>query len=393
MATKTIDQLAREVIQGKWGNGAERKQKLTAAGYDYNAVQARVNELMGVKTSSSSSKTTTAPKTTTTPQPSTPAKAPEPTYKESDIVKKAAEELASHLKNKPNDYVSPYAAQIEELYNRFVNRPDFSYDFNADPLYQQYKDQYVQLGNLAMRDAMGQAAALTGGYGSSYAQTVGQQAYDAYLQQLNNVIPELYQLAYQRYRGETEDLLNQWNMLQQQESTAYGRYRDEVQDFYDYLDFLLRNYQGERQFDYGKHIDARDFEYQKYIDEQRLKQQAESIALQRAQLEEQKRQFNEELELKKTQAAQKAAESGVNVKDMNELVRTMYEKTDEVGKRIYSDLDIASQLWAVYGKYPDFDSIAATYRLPSGRLLADVVKELLETAEMGFLEKFRYYDR
>ena len=44
--TKCVDTLAREVIQGKWGNGAERKQKLTAAGYDYYAVQKRVNELM-----------------------------------------------------------------------------------------------------------------------------------------------------------------------------------------------------------------------------------------------------------------------------------------------------------------------------------------------------------
>lgn len=45
-AKKSIDEIAREVIQGKWGNGAERKQKLTDAGYDYNAVQNRVNELL-----------------------------------------------------------------------------------------------------------------------------------------------------------------------------------------------------------------------------------------------------------------------------------------------------------------------------------------------------------
>lgn len=44
--TKSIDTLAREVIQGKWGNGSERKDRLTKAGYDYNAVQARVNQLL-----------------------------------------------------------------------------------------------------------------------------------------------------------------------------------------------------------------------------------------------------------------------------------------------------------------------------------------------------------
>ena len=47
VSSKSIDELAREVIQGKWGNGEERKNRLISAGYDYSAVQAKVNELMG----------------------------------------------------------------------------------------------------------------------------------------------------------------------------------------------------------------------------------------------------------------------------------------------------------------------------------------------------------
>ena len=43
---KTVEQLAKEVIRGDWGNGTERKQKLTAAGYDYSAVQKRVNKFL-----------------------------------------------------------------------------------------------------------------------------------------------------------------------------------------------------------------------------------------------------------------------------------------------------------------------------------------------------------
>ena len=43
---KSVDEIAREVIRGKWGNGVDRKNRLTNAGYDYNAVQKRVNELM-----------------------------------------------------------------------------------------------------------------------------------------------------------------------------------------------------------------------------------------------------------------------------------------------------------------------------------------------------------
>ena len=45
-AKKSVDEIAREVIHGKWGNGTDRKNRLTNAGYDYNAVQKRVNELM-----------------------------------------------------------------------------------------------------------------------------------------------------------------------------------------------------------------------------------------------------------------------------------------------------------------------------------------------------------
>lgn len=45
-STKSVDQLAREVIYGYWGNGQDRKNRLTAAGYDYNIIQARVNELL-----------------------------------------------------------------------------------------------------------------------------------------------------------------------------------------------------------------------------------------------------------------------------------------------------------------------------------------------------------
>ena len=51
--TKTITQIAREVLKGKWGNGSARKANLTAAGYDYNAVQKEVNRLVNSSTPSS----------------------------------------------------------------------------------------------------------------------------------------------------------------------------------------------------------------------------------------------------------------------------------------------------------------------------------------------------
>jgi len=79
-----------------------------------------------------------------------------------------------------------------------------------------------------MQDVMGQAAAMTGGYGSSYAQTVGNQAYRGYLSELNNVIPELYQLAYDKYDREGQELYNQYGLLSDDRTTEYGVWGDKL---------------------------------------------------------------------------------------------------------------------------------------------------------------------
>ncbi len=108
----------------------------------------------------------------------------------------------------------------QKALDAYLNREDFQYDVNADALYQRYKDQYTQLGKRAMQDTMGQAAALTGGYSSSYAQSVGQQAYNRYLQQLGDVVPELYQLAYDRYRDKGDRLYKSYQSWAQLEKQA-----------------------------------------------------------------------------------------------------------------------------------------------------------------------------
>ena len=111
----------------------------------------------------------------------------------------------------------------DEALEAYLNREDFQYDLNADALYRQYKDRYVELGKNAMADTMGQAAALTGGYGSSYAQNVGQQAYQSYLGQLGDVIPELYQLAYDRYQDRGDSLYRTYQSWAQLEQEAADR--------------------------------------------------------------------------------------------------------------------------------------------------------------------------
>lgn len=154
-------------------------------------------------------------------------------------------------------YVGTFDDQMKSLYEQIQNRPDFSYDINADPLYQQHKDQYIQGGKLAMKDTMGQAAALTGGYGSTYGQQVGQQTYDAYLQGLGDVIPELYSLAYQKNRDQGDDLLKQYGLLGDMRDTEYGRYRDELEDW-NYQQELARQ---REETEYNRRIDEEKTTY------------------------------------------------------------------------------------------------------------------------------------
>ena len=103
-------------------------------------------------------------------------------------------------------------AELERLYAAITGRPAFSYDPASDPVYNSYVQSYQRRGRLAMRNTMGQAAALTGGYGSSYAQSVGQQQYDSYLQSLGEALPELYGMAWQRYNAEGDALKTAWEL-------------------------------------------------------------------------------------------------------------------------------------------------------------------------------------
>ena len=119
------------------------------------------------------------------------------------------------LPQAPQVYGGAYDQQINDLYSQYTNRPDFSYNVNEDALYQQYKDRYVQNAKRGMKDTMGQAASLTGGYGSTYSQGVGQQAYAEQMRGLTDKIPELEERAFSRYNQKGQDILNQYNLANQ----------------------------------------------------------------------------------------------------------------------------------------------------------------------------------
>lgn len=117
-------------------------------------------------------------------------------------------------------YTDPYMAQAKALYEQLMNRGDFRYDMNADPFYRQYADMYAQMGRQAMNDAMGSAAGLTGGYGNSWAQHVGNQAYQQYLTQLNAMAPDFFDRAYQVWLNQGDDLLTRYQLAMERAGSS-----------------------------------------------------------------------------------------------------------------------------------------------------------------------------
>lgn len=179
-----------------------------------------------------------------------------PKYSQSQDVTDAWNKVKDLEGSKPGDYVSKYGDQIQALLDKILNRDPFKYDFNADPMYQMYKDRYLQQGRMAMQDTMGDAAALTGGYGNSYAATAGQQAYQSYLQGLNDRIPGLRDFAYNAWLNEGDRMRSNLSTLQGLDESDYARYRDTVGDYKDELNYY-----------YNRFGDMSDREYNRYLND------------------------------------------------------------------------------------------------------------------------------
>lgn len=188
--------------------------------------------------------------------------------------------LEAFSKNKPADYVGSYQENISKLAEQIANRGDFSYDPTADGLWQIYEKKYTDLGKTAMADTLGKAAAMNGGYGTSYGQMAGQQAFNQYMKELADIIPELEQRAYDRWTDEEAALLSKLAMYMGLDETEYGRYRDEVGDYYtdlgfekDLIDTERSIYENDRNYNYQVKQDAiadalarEQFKYQKEQD-------------------------------------------------------------------------------------------------------------------------------
>ena len=186
------------------------------------------------------------------------------------------------------EYTNRYDDTIQDLLGQIVNREDFSYDPEKDPLYGQYRKQYAREGQRATADALGAAAAASGGIASSYANTAAAQAGNYYAAQMTDKIPELYQLAYNKYLSDYNMKLSDLGAVQGAEQSDYDKFLNELQQYntnrtFDYNAWLdeynmiannLQTASGLEQLEYTKYLNDlnqyntdREFNYGQLLDE------------------------------------------------------------------------------------------------------------------------------
>lgn len=166
-------------------------------------------------------------------------------------------------------YENTFAQQQKDLLDRILNREDFSWSKETDPQWSSYKKSYLREGDRATANALAKASAASGGRPSSHAVNAATQAGDYYATKLNDVIPTLYQQAYERYLDEYNMKLKDLNTVNQQEQLDYAKYLDRLGQFntdrgfayqnyaddYDRLRSQLADVQGQDQIDYARYLD------------------------------------------------------------------------------------------------------------------------------------------
>lgn len=247
-----------------------------------------------------------------------------PEYEKSDAVVSAENALNDWENNKPGEYQSQYAEQIDAILNDILNREEFSYNMNADPLYQQYKELYVQNGKKAMMDTIGQAAALTGGYANSYATTAGNQAYDEYLNELNYIGLDLRDRAYEQYQDEGDKMIADITLLRSLDGDDYEKYLGELEQYYADGEYLLNKLvsMSDAEFEaFLAEVDAwesdRDFAFRQHQDELDRQEFEREMAFRQAEVERAQANADREyaLALKKLEQSASESASKKNEKD------------------------------------------------------------------------------
>ena len=180
-------------------------------------------------------------------------------YTAGEQVQKAQQNLDDIQAQKPQGYNSKYAPQLDNILNQIQNPEKFKYEFNGDEMFKYYADLYTQKARQMSKDTQGQAAALPGGYGNSWGQQAGAQAYQQAILQLYDKGMELQNAAYQRYRDDIGDVQNQYNYLRDADTNDYGRYQDQLALWQNERDYAAGRADAERNMDLNTYNTDRDY--------------------------------------------------------------------------------------------------------------------------------------
>ena len=164
--------------------------------------------------------------------------------------------MATKINAKRPTFSSKYGSKINDALNTVT---DFKYDPMKDASYRALAKIYGARGNRAAEDTLGDAAALNGGYGTSYAVSAAQQARNQYNQELAALIPDLEERAFSRAQ-------TTYNVLRDADNNDYDKYRDLMSDYqfglnYDYQ--IDRDAVADRQWQKNYDLDLAQFEWSK----------------------------------------------------------------------------------------------------------------------------------
>lgn len=174
-----------------------------------------------------------------------------------------AMEYASNLLAQLREGRTSYTDKIASKLQAIEDTPAFKYDFNTDPLFQSKLASSMRSGRQSMEDTMGQASYLTGGYGSTYGQAVGNYAYNNFIQSAYDDLPAYHDIAFKDYQA---NLDNEYRLLDQyrtSDNTEYNRLADNYDRNFNYAnvqwDKEYNNFWKEQDFNEGSRQFAANF--------------------------------------------------------------------------------------------------------------------------------------
>lgn len=356
MALGIVDWMKQNGQDSSYANRKKLAEQHGISGYTGTAAQN--TQLLNQLRSGTSSQSTNQNSASTNVTAGTASKSKRTPYTPSQTVNDYKGKVQDLEDNYPDEFDSRYDDMIQDILGDIMNRPDFSYtgeDMANDDLYKMYRDQYTRNAERAMRDTIGAASALSGGYGNSYAAAVGQQAYNNQIAALNEKAFDFYGRAYQRYQDAGQELYNQIGLVTGLDDRDYDRYRDEVSDYFANRDYFNNRYNQEYGYDYGRYQD--DLAYEQWLEE---------MQFQKDQAAQAQANWEKEFALQQQAAARSRSSGGSS--------RSRSKSSSSSGKNALKDPDSARISWTeAANAYMD------AYKA-EGKEVADNIMNYLESA-------------